>query len=252
MERFKSFYLSEAEWNGKFNMSMIGMCKKIYRGEPLEKGGTSIQNEKGTKPPVKAIVELGNMFPQGSTILDYGAGKAPPRNADDFRKKGYKVYAYDPFNGKSGVDGWELGKVSKELPKGVVFDHGFTSYVLNVVPLSVEKQILKDMDRLVKGRHYHQVRFNDMYAPIYKGLNKLGAKPNTYVYNFFKNVFAKGDKELLNRLETKTLTEFDYLCYARFGYQSGANTFQRLINPSDNGLNTEKAGKGGFALYSKA
>jgi len=57
-----------------------------YDGPPLESGGTSITGR--AVPYIRALI---GSLPEGSRILDYGAGKMA-RNADFLRAAGYKVF----------------------------------------------------------------------------------------------------------------------------------------------------------------
>lgn len=132
-----------------------------YEGPPLEGGDTSIA--KGMSPGIRHLVNEG-IIKKGMTVCDYGAGKYGA-NANPLRELGVKVYAYDPFNG-TGADGWK--GVSTKLPKEK-FDLCFTSYVLNVVPESLERSIIAKCKRLAP-ECYHAVRNFDIYATIKKSL----------------------------------------------------------------------------------
>jgi hypothetical protein len=90
----------------------------------------------------------------GDRILLYGAGHG--RNADWLRQDGYRVYAYDPYNGDDS-NGWY--GVSDKLPS-VRFTAIITCYVLNVVNPETEAFIRRDcLRRLTSdGRIFHIVR----------------------------------------------------------------------------------------------
>jgi len=86
--------------------------------------------------PSKALIEFIDEWREFNSdrenvyILDFGAGHG--RHADALRGLGYKVYAYDPFNGKQDADPY-TGVSNKLPPKRDNFDLVFSAYVLNVM-----------------------------------------------------------------------------------------------------------------------
>ena len=187
-----------------------------YQGEPLEKGGTSIAGK-----AVKYITtDFPKMLNEDDVILDYGAGKYA-RNADFLRENGYKVFAYDPFNG-SDVDGWEIGNVSSTLPDGVTFDFGFSSYVLNVVPESVEDSIISELDKLC-NKQVHLTRNRDIIDLI----KKSAVKDGNVVNEFYINQFAPKYEGAMEDLEDGQLEKETILAFAKFGTATSRG-FQRI------------------------
>lgn len=183
----------------------VAARSSYYTGKPLESGGTSIGL--ATAPGVRYLVD-GGLIKKGQTICDYGAGKSG-RNANFLRKLGFKVYAYDPFNGQ-GVDGWEGVSNKKPTEK---FDVCFTSYVLNVVPEPIETQIIAKCKRLGKSV-FHITRNMDIYDTIKKNLEQK----NKVVTDFFVKEF-EGD--------SKNYTNEDVLALCYFGVQTSKG-FQRI------------------------
>ncbi len=184
--------------------------RRYYTGKPLETGGTSIAGNEA--PGVRFLFQKG-YFDSSYTILDYGAGKFA-RNADYLREKGMKVYAYDPFNGKPGADGWEIGKVSLNLPN-IKFDIAFTSFVLNVVPFHIEEDILKDV-RKYSGNEYHITRNKDIFVTIKSAL----LRKDPIVYNFYINEYG-GSPDIEN------ITDEEIMDFCYFGVQTSRG-FQRI------------------------
>ena len=82
-----------------------------------------------TKPNSDLIAFITKNISKDKTILDWGSGHGRHTNA--LRNEGYKVWSYDPYNGKETLDGYN--NISKYLPD---FKHDviFTAYVLNVIP----------------------------------------------------------------------------------------------------------------------
>jgi len=116
---------------------------------------TSAATAMHTKTPAPAIRQLArHHLEPGDRILLYGAGHG--RNADWLRQCGYRVYAYDPYNGDDS-SGWS--GVSNKLPS-IKFTIIITCYVLNVVNPETEAFIRKDcLQRLAKnGFLFHVVR----------------------------------------------------------------------------------------------
>jgi hypothetical protein len=190
---------------------------------------------------VAALVKLFSkgFFKPNGTALDYGAGKYG-RNAEYLRAQGIRTFAYDKFNG-SGVDGWE--GVSSTLPTGATFDTGFTSYVLNVVPVSIEAEIINDLESRVSGKVFHITRGTDITQTILRVIT--GKSRNSHMMDFIESeypeIFAKisaGDanKDLANEL-------------AYLGVVTAKDSFQRIPDLSRYGYT--KSGSGSSLVWTK-
>lgn len=199
--------------------------KKVYRGEPLEEGGTSITS--GVAPAVRHLF-LQNDITDGMKVLDYGAGKTG-RNAKWLRDRGAKVYCYDPHHG-SDVDGWE--GVSNQLPNDE-FDVAFSCFVLNVVPDNIEDDILKKMDGLAK-RNIHITRNKDIRKSFKDALDR-GDK---HVTDFYNTEFGGGD-----------MSETNLDDFAHHGSKTSKG-FQRIPKLEHKGYSLDKS-TDGFKIYSK-
>lgn len=219
--------------NESISMSDFKSLERIrddfYEGKPLEEGGTSIKG-KGAAPGVRDLMTMG-VFKNGDKIIDYGAGRYA-RNADFLREQGFTVYAYDPFNGKD-VDGYAMGNVSDKLPTEK-FDVGFSSFVLNVVPFYIEKEIVKELESICK-RPYHITRNKDIFDTISNSLEK----ENPMVLTYFNTVY-KGT----NHLDVNE--QFDLCC---FGVATSRG-FQRIPTTETLGYKLEKESSG-YKIYSK-
>jgi hypothetical protein len=167
---------------------------------------TSIKNNN----PAKSLKWLYNSGAFKGKIIDYGCGQVA-RNAEFLRSMGLKVYSYDLYWGESGVDGW-VG-ISKDLPN-YMFDVGFTSFVLNVVNIIEEDNILQWMNSHCR-KQYHITRNEDIIDMITKALER-GDKT---VVDFFKNRYG-GDM-------SKKLTKADIENFAFFGTKTNKG-FQRI------------------------
>lgn len=217
------------------NLTDLFEANRVYVGDPLETGGTSIQGKEA--PALRKLYETGT-FPEGSTILDYGAGKFG-RNANFLRDIGFEVYAYDPFNGTS-VDGYE--GVSNKLPKGIKFDIAFTSFVFNVVPSHIEDQIIKDIKKFSK-KQIHITRNMDIYETVKKALERK----DPLVSNFFIEEFAKPDE--VEMFEDGNLTKDIILEFCIHGVQTSQG-FQRIPVLEDKGFKVIRK-TSAFKVYSK-
>lgn len=208
-----------------------------YKGPDLEAGKTSISGKEVAA--LKSYI-LPNLK-EGDTILDYGAGTFA-RNADFLRGLGFKVYAYDPFNGTSG-DGFGKGNVSTKLPTEK-FDVGFTSFVLNVVNDSAENKIIKGLKRLTT-KSYHIVR-NDIVAELRKSINSASSRK--ILISFVKKNYP--DRQLLKLLENnpEAITRDMVTDLAMFGYQTSKG-FQKLPMLENKGFSLVKKASG-WKLYS--
>lgn len=189
-----------------------------YTGEPLETGQTSTNF-----PVAPAIIwmEKNNIIQQGTTVLDYGAGKYA-RNSNYLRSNNIKTYAYDPFNGEN-TNGWS--GVSSTLPNNK-FDTVFSSFVLNVVPKHIEEQIIKDCES--RGNSIiHIVRNTDIKTTVKNAL----LKKDKLVWDFFNNYFLKdcnlknteiNDEiiDLFCKYGVQTSKGFQRVCYLEeYGYE---------------------------------
>lgn len=186
----------------------------MYVGQAFERGGTSIKG-KGAAPPLRYLFENGYIN-KGATILDYGAGKYS-RNANFLRQKGCRVFAYDPYNGSYGGDGWI--ETSRTKPTNA-FDIVFTCYVLNVVPEHIEDEIIADAAKLAPVQ-YHITRNIDIVDSV---LGALQRKDNV-VGEFFLQNFANAEQAhaFKNNKLTKAIVE--EFCY--FGTRTRKG-FQRI------------------------
>ena len=202
-------------------------------GQPLEKGGTSIQGK--AAPGIQWLAKQG-AFDGAKKILDYGAGKYA-RNANFLREQGYKVYAYDPFNGDPNANGWE--GVSTKLPRGK-FDVAFSSFVLNVVPEYIEKDIIQGAARAAR-KAYHVTRNMDVFDLAKKSL----LKGNPVVTEFFMKEFATPEEQ--KALRTGQLDDQTIKDFAEFGFQT-SHGFQRIPTSEDLGLNLIRK-TGGWKVY---
>ena len=211
----------------------IFLCEQkrtYYTGQPLETGGTSIPGK--AAPAIQKLYKQG-MFDGDVTVLDYGAGKYG-RNANFLRENGVNVYAYDPFNG-TNVDGWT--GVSNKLPKKK-FDIGFTSYVLNVVPVNVEEQIIADISHKVKHQ-VHITRNKDITVSIKKAL----ARGDSTVTSFFEKEFGQSN------VDPKEIDDETLEMFVHFGVQTSKG-FQRIPELEDKGFKLVQ-NTSGYKVYRK-
>lgn len=209
--------------------------KRTYTGDPLETGGTSIAG--GAAPAIKGLFKAGHIKP-GDKVLDYGAGKYA-RNANFLRENGCDVYAYDPFNG-TDADGWE--GVSSKIPNEK-FDVVFTSFVLNVVPEHIEKDITSTCTSLTSGHEFHITRNMDIFSTVKRAL----LKKDKIVGPFFLNNFA--DENEKQMYEEGTLTDEIILDFCHHGVQTSRG-FQRIPTLEDNGYKLIRK-TSGFKVYEK-
>ena len=206
----------------KYNIMKILeiLNERRYGGDPLEAGGTSIAG--GAAPAIKQLANSG-VF-NDATVLDYGAGKYA-RNANFLREMGAKVYAYDPYNGSPDGDGWNETSTKKPNEQ---FDVGFTSFVLNVVPEHIEKQIINDVNSMCK-HSYHITRNKDIFVMVKNALSRQ--EPT--VTNFFLEHFA--DEEEKAALEEGTLSDETIMEFCQHGVQTSRG-FQRIPTTEDSGF----------------
>lgn len=177
----------------------------------IEMGKTAMS----TKTPAPSVVWLYDTGKIKGDILDYGAGLG--RNADFLRSKGLKVYAYDPYNGKS-VDGYT--SVSNIVPSDK-FDVGFTCFVLNVTNAELEKNIINKVDSLA-SKVYHIVRNKDVVDMIG---GALARRDKTVTSSFIKsggNIdnYTKEDILKFSAIGTNTSKGFQRVLFLeRDGFQ---------------------------------
>lgn len=122
--------------------------------DAIEQGGTAMTTQKSA-PGVRYLYDQGLIRP-GTTAIDYGAGYG--RNADWLRARDVEVYAYDPFLGMPGEDGWT--SVSPDFPD-LHADVLLTSFVLNVLTPGDELELLEKI-RGLSYFTYHIVRNRDL------------------------------------------------------------------------------------------
>jgi len=202
------------------------ITKKVYDGPPINSKKTSIIGD--TVAGVSMLYSAGKF---NGTIIDYGCGRIA-RNAEFLRGKGLKVYAYDPYWG-SNINGYE--GISNIKPNDT-FAVGFTSYVLNVVKVSDEKEILSWMSNHC-NRQYHITRNKDITKMIETNLTKAG---DNMVKKFFVEWFG-GD---LNNITQEIIDEFSIYGTAT------TQGFQRIPILEDYGYNLLKS-TSGYKIYEK-
>ena len=139
---------------------------EIYDGKPLETGGTAMRT-KVVAPPVRWLFEK-QIIMEGMTVLDFGAGHG--RNANWLRDQGCPVYAYDPFHGES-VSGWSSVSNTMMEYEGTEFDIFLTSYVLNVIRVQDESQII-DEAYYYAHTQIHITRNKDLIDSVYNALTR--------------------------------------------------------------------------------
>lgn len=203
--------------------------QRYYDGPPLENGGTALST-KAVSPATSRLLDNG-YIKKGDKVLDYGAGNG--RNAAWLRSKGVKVYAYDPHNGTSDVDGWK--GVSDTLPNGK-FDLGLTSFVLNVVPKKEEKRIIADVEKRC-ARSAHVTRNKDLVDSVKKALQDK----NSVVSQFFWSVYAPKHKV--------RITDAVVLDLCKYGTKT-TKGFQRLPMLEDSGFDLTFE-TDGYKVYTK-
>lgn len=121
-----------------------------------------------TKPNKDLINYILCNFSKDKTIIDWGAGYG--RHSKSLRSLGYKVWSYDPYNGKD-VDGY--CNVSKNLPD-CFHDIIFSAYVLNVIPKHRFNENILLMTNYIQkgGMILHKVREdNDLKSKVNKSKN---------------------------------------------------------------------------------
>jgi hypothetical protein len=145
------------------------------------------------------------------------------------------VYAYDPFNGR-GKDGYRMGAVSRLLPCRH-FDLGLTCYVLNVVPESVESQIVAEVAGL-SDEQLHVTRSMDIFDSIKNALQR----GDETVCAFFEEHYAPG-RRVATAFREGRLTDRQIVAFCRFGVQTSRG-FQRIPDLEAKGFNVAGGGRG--------
>ncbi len=210
--------------------------ERTYKGDPLEKGGTSIQGQ--AAPAVRALLKNETIKP-GMKVLDYGAGKYG-RNANFLRENGVEVFAFDPYNGTDS-DGW--AGVSRKPPTGQKFDLAMSVFVMNVVPEHTEDDIVVKMRRFAP-RQIHITRNTDIYDSLKKALKRQ----DKVVGKFFVEEFA--DDEQKARYEKGELTDQDVMEFSHFGGQTSRG-FQRIPTLDQKGFKLIRK-TSGFKVFDRA
>lgn len=202
-----------------------------YDGPPLEDGKTA-GHWKVPAPAIKRLVVQG-VFADSGAVLDYGAGHG--RNTNYLRDMGLDVYAYDPYN-STGFDGW--GYISEVIPNKrmffpyenkiehadttkPLFDIGFTSYVLNVVPEWVEESITAQVAKLCQTS-YHIVRRLDILTMAKKAIDRN----DTIVLEWFKQYLR--DSTWPYNLNPRSISNKTLIEFCEYGVQT-IKGFQRLV-----------------------
>ena len=212
--------------------------RRRYNGPPLEAGGTSMIFT-GMGAGLSFLEK--KHFQGANTILDYGAGKYA-RISYVLRDMGYRVYAYDPFNGDAGSDGWTEG-ASTKLPRNK-FDVGFSSFVLNVVPEYTEKEIIAAVSKASR-QQFHVTRNMDIYNSVKSGL----ARQEKTITPFFLNEFATRKEKLALEQGQLSFDGIDetIMQFCEFGTAT-VRGFQRIPTAEDYSMNLLKGGRGKGAI----
>jgi hypothetical protein len=114
---------------------------------------TALSNK--TKPNKDLLQYVLCNVGKDKTMIDWGAGKG--RHTKVLRELGYKVWGYDPYNGKDTPDGYT--NISNRLP-AEKHDIIISAYVLNVIHKNLFKKEIILAESFVKrnGRVIHKVR----------------------------------------------------------------------------------------------
>jgi hypothetical protein len=198
------------------------MAQRNYKGKAVETGKTAMGTKKAS-PAIRMLVKRGHIKP-GMRVLDYGAGNG--RNAEYLRSLGCKVYAYDPFNGDGKVGGFK--GVSTRKPKGR-YDVAFTSFVLNVVPIKDEREIMKDVARF-SDVVFHVVRGRDELMSLVDGAfpeEGSGKKGNIWIRGWFRGKYLRLPETAPDPTRETAQDVAEPFC--EYGFQTGHGKFQRLV-----------------------
>lgn len=215
---------------------MKGLVSGVYDGPQVPGNSKDTAMSITTPAPgVRYLHKKLKVFDGGDImILDYGAGNG--RNANYLRELGFTVYAYDRSH-SSGKDGWE--GVSTTLPSEK-FDVAFTSFVLNVVPFSTEKEIIKDLKGYAP-ESYHIVRNNDVRDQLKKSI----AKGNKLIKDFYAEHLGA---EIANSIFSMDLTKEDYDILSRYGYRTSKGLQRIPYSDEDFGLRKVRS-ESGFKIF---
>ncbi len=206
------------------------------RDSKFTSAATSINNNVNTN----FLNAVQQHFAPGSTVIDYGAGKYG-RVANALRELGYKVFAYDPYNGTDGVDGWN--GVSTTLPLGIKFENGFSSFVLNVVDVDTQAQIVGEVESYVTGKILHIVRGGDIVPTVHNVIT--GKSKNPYIMGYVE----LNHPELFRKIVDGKATKEDAKWLAVNGIATKADSLQRWPTLADDGY--EKSGPTSGTIWVK-
>jgi hypothetical protein len=201
------------------------MNNLYYAGIPLESGNTSIAGN--VSPIIKQVFQDIHSV----SILDYGSGKYS-RNSKYLRSIGNKVYSFDPYNHNTEHEGWEDGCISNTIPS-IKFDITFTSYVLNVVPKHIEREIIKDIESY-SDHIIHIVRNMDVFDMVKKNLHDS----KSHVHKFTNREYP-----------LPVVSNEDILKLCEFGVQTSRG-FQRITHLEEYGYKLIRDTHG-FKYYEK-
>jgi len=167
---------------------------------------------------VAALVKLfdAGFFVSGGTALDYGAGKYG-RNANYLRSNGVQTYAYDKYNGTSS-NGWD--GVSLVEPEGQ-FDVSFTCYVLNVVPVDIESDIIKAVENSSE-RVFHITRGSDITNMVYNVIS--GRRKNMLMMQYIETEYTELFAQITETNDLKAIARE----IASRGVVTAKDCFQRI------------------------
>ena len=210
--------------------------KPTYEGDLRETGGTSMNFRGGAAPAIRVLYEKGHIT-EGMNVLDYGAGKYD-RNAKFLRDQGVNVWSYDPYHGSIYVDGWN--GVSSVVEEDAHFDLVFTSFVLNVVPNSVENMILRNCARFADTQ-YHIVR-----ADLLKYVTDALFRIDPTVTDFYNNEYLTTLTDL--GLHPKAVELISDFCY--FGTKTSRG-FQRTPQLEEKDFDVMFHRKNAYTIYTK-
>jgi hypothetical protein len=202
------------------------LTKEIYK-EPTMSKMTSI-----VSGPSRDLKWIYNNKHFNGKVIDYGCGKVA-RNSIYLREQGLQVYSYDPYWGKPNVNGWK--DISKDLPTDK-FDIGFTCFVLNVVNIIEENEILNWMKSHC-NKDFHITRNKDISSLIRSSLKKQNKR------------LIKFLKKHLSFDETKPYTEEDIENIAHHGILT-VKGFQRIPELKDKEYKLIKI-KTGVKIYER-
>ena len=194
---------------------------KIKESQTFSSAATSIKGKEVAA--LKGLIKRG-LIETTDTVLDYGAGKYG-RNAEYLRDNNIRCFAADKFNGHD-ADGW-LG-VAKTVPSNLKFDVGFSSYVLNVVPPEVERDIVMEMERKC-GDIYHITRGNDITDTVW--YNFSGKSKNKWIMEWVE----KNYPHIHEKIQDGSVTKVDAKEVASGGVRTAEDSYQRIPDLSKMG-----------------